>query len=358
MATELVVAGEFALLFLRACYDGEPGCRSAKETDTDDLVSWVAQVERAVRRTKQRATYGRRRQPNWMHFRSDDGVSVFRSESLAGAFGAIARSREGELFLADASGVFRRTTDGCIRTFVPARTIRAAVRALTALEGKPPVGAAPTLIALENGVAVIGGEHTVFLPAECGRRAYDVALDAIRQRRDAENELLMADRAVRWAPHVPGDVFERLVMALLMREDGVSWVAPVGASSERDGGRDLLVEWTTPILPTERADESHPPTRRRRLIVQIKSDAAPVGVSRVTAIYDTIRHHEMNGYFLVVRSRLTAPLVDRLYKIRADGEYYAGWWDRSDLDARLRRNPDLVEEFGAVVSFAAESDTS
>jgi hypothetical protein len=56
-----------------------------------------------------------------------------------------------------------------------------------------------------------------------------------------------------------------------------------------------------------------------------------------------------HGYLLVVRSRLTVPLMDILDGIRAEGEQFAGWWELPDVEDRLRANPDLLERYSDVV---------
>jgi hypothetical protein len=82
--------------------------------------------------------------------------------------------------------------------------------------------------------------------------------------------------------------------------------------------------------------------------VQCKSDKKAVGRTQVTGVYDTMRHYDA-GYLLVVRSRLTVPLMDILDGIRMEGTQFADWWEGIDVEERLRANPDLLDRYNDIV---------
>lgn len=341
-------AEQFAFRFLRLCgFDPDVANGDRFAWDTPEVDEWAAAAEAALRRTRGKSTFNFRKAPDWMYYRAHDGTAVVRSGALAKALTATG-SPDTALTLEDADGLLVKY--GAIRNFVPGSVIKHARRALSMLERS--VDAALTIIPLENFVVAVAGEHSLFLPSECGRHAYDAQFDRLTDRHAQESTFLFADPQITWTDHVPGPRFESLVGELLTLEPGVSWVKPVGDSSEPDGGRDFLVEWETPLLPGEEVSETRPPMRRRRVVVQVKGDKGPVDRSRVSGVHDTIEHYGMDGYVLVVRSRLTTQLVDVLDRIRVSGEYFADWWQRADIEARLRRHPHLVVKYGDIVRFA------
>jgi hypothetical protein len=201
------------------------------------------------------------------------------------------------------------------------------------------------------------GDHTILtLPRDAGRHQADLERERLEQRHAWESAFLYEKVLFEWSPVVDGGRFEELAKSLLELEPGASWVRFAGSPFEADQGRDLLLDLATPLLATE-ADPSDQTNahRVRRVVVQCKSDATRVGVSRVTGIGDAIEYHGSTGYLLVVRSGPTAALIERLDRLRAAGSRWIDWWTRDDLENRLRRHPHLLERFSDIV-WAAEAE--
>ena len=246
--------------------------------------------------------------------------------------------------------------DHGIRNYVPATLEKKARRMLQRLNGQH--NEEPTFVVLENQVVAAAGSHCVFIQTKTGRRAFDREIESRRSKHVAEAEFLFQDLHLVWEDHVDGSRFQSLVSDLLSREPGVSRVRPAGTTVERDGTRDYLIDWTTPLLPGE-ADwtglllangatyDEISPSKCRRVVVQCKSDKAPVNRGKVTGVYDTMEHYNA-GYLLAVRSRLTVPLIDILDGIRAKGRF-AEWWEGADVEKRLKANPDLLKAYADIV---------
>lgn len=227
--------------------------------------------------------------------------------------------------------------------------LRVCQEVLVALDGERPDE--PLTLAAEDRILLIGTEHLVALSTDTGRSLALQERSRIARRHAAEHALLFEVASVTWSRHVRGDRFEELVRLLLEHEPGVRRVKPAGSAHEPDGGRDLLVEWETPLLAPE-VDANQPSVthRVRRVIVQCKADARPVGTSRVNGVGDVLDDYGADGYLLVVRSRLTRPLVDRLDRRRAAGSSWIDWWEGIEIERRLRDLQHVASDFDDIVS--------
>jgi hypothetical protein len=153
------------------------------------------------------------------------------------------------------------------------------------------------LVAKEH-VLICAGDASIFAAVEERGR--------IARRHLSEHALLFERDAVRWSEVVEAGRLERPVRQLLEHETGVQYVRFAGSTDKQDAGRDLLVEWDTPLFSSE-LDPDVPSSacRRRRVVVQCKSDARAVGIGRVSGVGDTLDQYDAGSYLLVVRSRLT-----------------------------------------------------
>jgi hypothetical protein len=332
-------------LLLQGCgaKDGEEG--SSTGTDAD-LAAWAVGVDDILAQNNTEATCNSRTNPSWFYYRSSGGTAVVRSQDLARGIHVLGqpgdhqprrmRTERGEL-----------SRDRDVRNYMPDATRARIRRILGALEGSSDIE--PTVTVLENQTVATAGSHCIFLQTKTGRREYDRQIEKVRERNAAEAEFIFCETTPEWADYIPGERFQSLVSDLLTREPGVSRVRTVGGANEPDGGRDFLIEWTTPLLPTETAQEGVPPSRLRRVVVQAKSNRASVGRGEVTGVYDTMRHYRADGYLLVVRSRLTVPLLDLLDGIRATDGMFADWWEGSNIEERLLKHADLMQRYCDIV---------
>jgi hypothetical protein len=198
---------------------------------------------------------------------------------------------------------------------------------------------------------LIAGEHLFFVQRECGRKQFENQRQKIRKRYQKESLLLFPLVNYEWNEHIDGGEFEHLILDLLKREPGVHRARVVSATTERDGGKDILCEWSTMPISTEKVSEKTAPTVFRRVIVQCKAYSKSVGKSHVLDIRDTIEHHGATGYFLAVSSQLTTTLTDHLDFMRRKGAIWVDWWTRSEIEERLSRNQDIALKYPNIVKF-------
>jgi len=69
----------------------------------------------------------------------------------------------------------------------------------------------------------------------------------------------------------------------------------------------------------------------------------------VQDIRDTIERHQAEGYFLVAFPQPANSLVEHLLTL-ARGGTWTDWWDRAQLESRLRENHDLLSRFSDLVT--------
>jgi hypothetical protein len=335
-------AEEISYFLLRACgYDHN--AKGIYEARNHALNEWVGRVQHLLGPRNSGGTYNSRTSPNWWYFRATSGAAVVRSDDLAMGIAVLGSADEGRSIHQSPGGLLIR--DQALCNYIPATLERKARRILLALNDHS--NDEPTFVALENQVVVAAGSHCIFLPSKVGRREFDRELENRRRKHTAEAAFLFHNLQLVWEDYIPGDRFQSLVSDLLSREPGVSRVRPAGTAVERDGTRDYLIDWTTPLLPGEAAEDKKPPSRFRRVVVQCKSNKAPVNRAQLTSVYDTMEHYN-SGYLLIVRSRLTVPLIDILDGIRAKGKF-AEWWEGSDIEKRLKANPDVLREYADIV---------
>lgn len=294
-----------------------------------------------------------RRSPTWSYYRSiKTGISAYHAPHLVRLITALSESGEwrnidginGKLFLSDGAN-----------NIVSFKNITLARRILSRLNPRLTIKEI-AFIPLENFFIAAAGHHFILARRECGKNRFAAERDRIRRRHRAESALLFPVSEFIWNKRIDDEAFELLIRELLVREKGVHRVRKVSSSNERDGGRDLIVEWNTPPIKGERlgAIEEGSPYTFRRVIVQCKASQRSVGKSKVQDIGDTIEHYGAQGYFLCVSSWLSTTLTNHLEKRRTDGKFWVDWWTRYEIEERLRQYPDLVHRFSSVLTVRNE----
>jgi hypothetical protein len=69
----------------------------------------------------------------------------------------------------------------------------------------------------------------------------------------------------------------------------------------------------------------------------------------VRDIRDTLERQGAEGYFLIAFPQPASSLVEHLGVLARNG-FWTDWWDRAQLEARLRACPDIVARFKDVVA--------
>lgn len=306
--------------------------------------SWAATIARSLRRRDdfRNATYSQRQCPEWAYFH-DYGArtAVVRSDPLARYVANLASTRPTRTV----EGVDARLlVSGACRNVVPNREFKRAGMLLRTLEGAD-APAPPSIICLENRLIVGGWVHLVAIFCDCSRAAFDSQRERVRARFEAEAEILFPATEFKWASDIPDDQFEQLVCELLVLERGVCRVRRAGVTRERDGGRDLIAEWIVPTIePKVRAYKNTEERQPLTVVVQCKTSNKTIGKGHVLDIRDTVDVHSANGYFVAVSSQLSGPLITHLESLRRHG-WFIEWWTRLEIEARLRRHPDVAERY-------------
>jgi hypothetical protein len=312
-----------------------------------------------------------RRSPDWCYYRSAfNGTSVIKSAKLA----SLVRSHleSAQAILKDGSFIERfekesRSSPAIneyrprirkdsvipgiagslyirnrLNNFISYRAVERARAVLDGLEGKSDYILAPT----EDIFCMVGKQHLLFIPHSggCGLKAFSKEKQKLWERHRVEAELFSPE-AYEWIEPTNPKRFESLIYDLISREPGVMHVRMAGDTRDRDGGRDLLVEWRRPSTPGSVGSEKHLPMQVRRFIVQCKARSRNIGPGDMPEIMDSLYHYHAGGYLLAVSRQVTSSLVDRLDDMRRRRDFDTDWWTRKEIEDRLKRNPDISANY-------------
>ena len=59
--------------------------------------------------------------------------------------------------------------------------------------------------------------------------------------------------------------------------------------------------------------------------------------------------YKAEGYFLATSSQPAVATIDLLDEIAQRGDYFTGWWGRTEIEQRLRRNPQVLRRYADIV---------
>lgn len=308
---------------------------------------------------------GRRECPDWLYAKSHKGrvsVAVFPVECMIAL-------RRALLAYEPTSTEGRSRTSilaGGLKNAIPKRVVLKGLKYMRAIEhvdhqlpwrgvNSSPGEAVIVAIPLESHCVFLGVQTLVAVEGECGLRQFEAERTRFLERRVKENAVFAADYIFHWPEKIDGSKFEDLIYALLEREPGVMWVRQASPTNERDGGRDFMARWVVPVgngMLEERsaAVEGEVPTPAKALnvVVQVKARNPSVGKSKVQDIRDTVEGHEANGYFLIAFPQPASSLVEHLVALAKRG-IWTNWWDRAQIESRLRKHIDLVARFADLV---------
>lgn len=138
-----------------------------------------------------------------------------------------------------------------------------------------------------------------------------------------------------------------MVRELLNQESNVVRTRKVGSSREGDGGRDIEIEIIQPELLTR---ENIGLTKPIKVIGQCKAYKNSVNKSNVKDIRDTLDFYNSQGYFLAVSSQITVPLHDYLNSLKEKYNLYVDWWNKSEIEDRLRIHTDIALRYPDIVT--------
>lgn len=211
---------------------------------------------------------------------------------------------------------------------------------------------------LDNHCLFIGDKTIVALRGEYGREIYEDERKKMMARRSMENRVFFTESTIKWRKPLKADELESLCLKLIEREPGVVRAKPVGTVYDRDGGRDILIDWKIPNAHEEHTgsgviddvmEQKSKGTKTIRFIAQVKSRSKTIGKSDVQDIRDTLEHHEAEGFLLIAFPRISAALVNHLDKL-GKTKTRAEWWESRDIEERLRRHPDIAKRYPKLVT--------
>lgn len=310
---------------------------------------------------------GRRECPDWIYAKSHEGrisVVVFPVECMF-AF------RHTLLAYKPSSAEGRIRTSilaGGLKNAIPKKAVSTGLKYIRAIENDDhqlpwlgldasPLDPAIITIPLESHCVFLGAQTLVAVESECGLRQFEAERTKFLERRSRENAVFAADYTFQWSQNLGGSNFEDLLYALLEREPGIIWIRQASPTNERDSGRDFIARWVVPVgvgLGAANIVETGVPTPAKVLnvVVQVKALNPSVGKSKVQDIRDTVERHEADGYFLIAFPQPANSLVEHLVILGKRG-VWTNWWDRAQIETRLRKHVDLLARFSDLVKAEA-----
>lgn len=314
---------------------------------------WRKQVTQALGKSAdpQEDTYGIRSEPEWRYYRcANEDISIFQGPEISAAFRALINASRKKSFPGVTGNLEIR---GELHNFAPFDTVSRMTEIIGMLCGMKS-DSPPEIVSLENCVILGVRDFVVVAGAASGHRAFDAERDQVLLRHRAEVEELFKGSTFSWEPSVDGGRFQSLVHDLLQCEPGVVEVRSVGNANEPDGGRDLIVDWHTPLQANGVTQENaHRLTNKRRIIVQCKALSRSVGKSKIPDVRDMLDHYEAQGYLLAASGDVGATAIDYLLGLRSRGDFFTDWWGRREIEDRLRRNPDIANRYPDMVKRVA-----
>ena len=206
----------------------------------------------------------------------------------------------------------------------------------------------PELVILENKLIAVGERFIVSIDTDCGLHRFKKEREKVRERHNAEFELLFSQQTLVWADRIQDDLFENLIKDLLEREPNVSRVRKLAHTRERDKGADLIAEW---IIAKDRVAPGENPYVTINVIIQCKAYKNGVGKSDVPDIRDTVEHRNYDGFFLATSSYTKASLSEHLDKLRIKKQLWVDWWTSAEIEERLKKHEDLILKYSSILSF-------
>ncbi|MCB9957172.1 MAG: restriction endonuclease [Rhodospirillaceae bacterium] len=319
----------------------------------DVAPKWAEKIVKYLRNPSD-ITVSRRTFPLWIYLASPDrGVTVIRMAKIRLLYlkvilmPFVATSARGE----DALAIFANG----LANAVPFKLIEKA-RKILALAGDAQQDV--IVLPLDSHCLLIGDRTIVALRENCGREVFQREREFLLKRRQVEDRVFFADSSVEWLTPLNSGDFEDLCVELLRREPGVIRAKPVGSTNDRDGGRDILVDWRVPVRhPNSEGDTGYTDaqpirpgaTRIRRIIAQVKSRSRTLGKKDVRDVRDMLEHYGADAYFLIAHPNVSTSLVDYLDGLRGRTAFGTEWWEARDIEDRLRRHPDVAKRYPALV---------
>lgn len=198
----------------------------------------------------------------------------------------------------------------------------------------------PIIVGIDNYVISINENSITAISTNCSEAYLDYEVSLIKRRQEIENEFLFKNSSFIWSDNIDDELFELMVFDLLHYEPEFWDIKKVGATREGDGNRDLQAVIT---IPEGRKYNYY------KILIQCKAFKKTVGKSDIRDIRDTIEHYKANGYMVITSSRISVPLQDHLEQLKAKSGYYIEWWNRENIEIRLRKHPEILGRYSNII---------
>ncbi|EGQ8955624.1 restriction endonuclease [Vibrio parahaemolyticus] len=214
-------------------------------------------------------------------------------------------------------------------------------------------------LAQENHILFFSDIYIICFYCDSSLNSFYEQKRKICERQKQENSLLLFDRNFNWKIEKRSDSkrFEELTLELFKREPYIKSAKLACSTNEPDDGRDIIIEYYEDYF--KNFTTTNYKRKVAKGIVQCKSKLKAskkqsVGWSEVNDIYHVFTLHKPQAYFLVVNTQITNQLTQTLESIKDDDMYgikMLDWWCKSDIENRLRDNPDILARFKDIVEY-------
>lgn len=332
-------------------------CKNQFEESYDDteLMNWYQNINHILKSTNNiNSQYIKRTNPSYFYYRNiKNGITIIKSklitENLLATFNSTYKYKSVEGFHSFL------LISGVIKNVVYHNRLNLVKKVLKKLDGFK----SNYLIPFDNFCILIGKEHFIIFTNYGGLNNFLQEKEKIRKRYLNETFNLFYEQPIVWSINSSQDtaLFEDMVLELLEKENGILTVKKVAPTNQPDNGRDLIATYTNQYInPYSIISDIDSTVIQKKLIIQCKSKLVDskkqsVGKSDVD-IANTLMDYEPDGYLLVVNTQTTRDLTEYLEKLSARKKYHIDWWNRFDLEKRLRENPEIMHKYSRIVSFS------
>ncbi|RJF99417.1 hypothetical protein [Noviherbaspirillum saxi] len=289
--------------------------------------------------------------PDWTYVQIyKSGITALKSPLIRKILGStLPKTVAGRSELADDHSVYFKTKN--LRHYYAGSEIKQALLLLKALSDED-----TQVLATESHMIFLSGDWLVSQRGDFGLSRFNDERDKFSVAVRRKIDFLYENAPLNWNAEGDAARFEDLCRELLGREPDVQRVRKVSPTMQPDQGRDLIAEIVT-YSPTDiPVYEGDQPLQITKFVVQCKFSQKTLGIPNGAGPFEVLYLGGYEGYFLITNASISSGLTSLLEKIRSDQKFTADWWTRDEIEERLKKNPDLLEKYTDLVSYAPLND--
>lgn len=324
--------------------------------DDEELINWYANINKILKTNSSHSQYIKRTNPSYFYYRNIKlGLTIIKSkgitENLLATFNSKYKYKKVE-------GINNYLLiNDTIKNVVYHNRLNLVKKTLKKLDNLK----SNHIIPFDNFCILVGTEHFIIFTNYGGLNDFLNEKEKIRKRYLNETFNLFYEMPIEWSIKTAEDtaIFEDLILELLEKENGILAVKKVAPTNQPDNGRDLIAYYTEQYInPHIPVANIHTNIVHKQLIVQCKtrlndSKKQSIGKNDVGSISDALFDYTPNGYLLVTNTQITRDLTEYLEKIKKRNTYDIQWWNRFDIEKRLRENPEIMTKYSQIVKFSS-----